>query len=92
LPAVLRFNAAAVPERVAHVGLLLGASAEPLACATAVEELRASLGLPAGLSAKGIQSSHLAVLADKAFGDACHRENPRPCSRDDLLTLYEASL
>src|SRR5450432_354776 len=92
LPAVLRFNAAAVPDRVAHVGLLLGASAQPLACATAVAELRASVGLPAGLSAKGIQSSHLAVLADKAFGDACHRENPRPCSRDDLLTLYEASL
>ena len=92
LPAVLRFNAAAVPERVAHIGLLLGATGEPLACATAVAQLRARLGLAAGLSEVGIQSSHLAVLADKAFADACHGSNPRACTRDDLLTLYEASL
>ena len=92
LPAVLRFNAAAVPDRVSHVGALLGAAEGPLACATAVAELRERLGLARGLAAVGIQSSHLAVLADKAFADACHGSNPRPCTRDDLLTLYEASL
>jgi 4-hydroxybutyrate dehydrogenase len=92
LPAVLRFNAGAVPERVSHVSVLLGGAAEPLACATAVADLRARIGLPTGLSAAGIQSSHLAVLADKAFADACHQCNPRDCTRADLLTLYEASL
>ena len=92
LPAVLRFNAAAVPERVGHVGVLLGANAEPLACATAVAQLRERVGIASGLASQGIQSSHLAVLADKAFADACHQSNPRPCTRDDLLTLYEASL
>jgi 4-hydroxybutyrate dehydrogenase len=89
LPAVLRFNAVAVPDRVS---VLLGGAAEPLACAAAIVELRARLGLPKGLAAAGIQSSHLAALADKAFADACHQSNPRPCTRDDLLTLYEASL
>ena len=92
LPAVLRFNAATVPERVSHVSLLLGGGAEPLACATAVADLRAQLGLPNGLGAMGVQSSHLAVLADKAFADACHQSNPRPTTRADLLKLYEASL
>ena len=92
LPAVLRFNAEAVPERVAHVGLLLGASSDPLSCATAVAQLRERLGLAGRLGVLGIQSSHLAVLADKAFADACHGSNPRACTRDDLLTLYEASL
>src|SRR5450432_956653 len=92
LPAVLRFNAASEPERVAHVSVLLGGAAEPLACASAVVELRAQLGLPSGLAAMGIQSSHLEALADLAYADACHQSNPRPCSRDDLLTLYEASL
>ncbi len=92
LPAVLRFNAAAVPDRVSRVGVLLGASPEPLACATAVGQLRDRLGIPGGLSAHGIQASHLAALADKAFLDACHTCNPRPCTRDDLLTLYEAAL
>jgi alcohol dehydrogenase class IV len=50
------------------------------------------VGIPSGLSAKGIQESHLSVLADKASEDACHRENPRVCSRVDLLTLYRESL
>ncbi|HEY2408143.1 MAG TPA: iron-containing alcohol dehydrogenase [Polyangiaceae bacterium] len=92
LPAVLRFNEAAVPARVAHVGMLLGAEAEPGACARAVEDLRMRVGIPSGLSAKGIQESHLSVLAEKASEDACHRENPRVCSRVDLLTLYRESL
>jgi alcohol dehydrogenase class IV len=72
--------------------VLRGASSEPLACASAVAELRARVGLAAGLGALGIQSSHLALLADKAFADACHSCNPRACTRDDLLTLYQASL
>jgi 4-hydroxybutyrate dehydrogenase len=92
LPAVLRFNAAAAPDRVTRISVLLGAAAEPLACALAVADLRARLGLPSGLAAVGIQSSHLEALADKAFVDACHQSNPRETSRDDLLTLYQASL
>ncbi|HEY4106011.1 MAG TPA: iron-containing alcohol dehydrogenase [Polyangiaceae bacterium] len=92
LPSVLRFNATAVPDRVSRVSILLGGAAAPLACATAVSDLRARVGLPSGLSAVGIQSSHLAALADKAFADACHQCNPRDCTRADLLTLYEASL
>jgi 4-hydroxybutyrate dehydrogenase len=92
LPAVLRFNATAVPERVSRVSVLLGGTSEPLGCATAVADLRARLGLPNGLSAVGIQSSHLDVLADKAFADACHQSNPRDTTRADLLTLYQASL
>jgi 4-hydroxybutyrate dehydrogenase len=92
LPAVLRFNEAAVPARVAHIGMLLGAEAELGACARAVEELRMRVGIPAGLGAKGIEASHLELLATKAFEDACHRENPRSVSRADLLTLYRESL
>jgi alcohol dehydrogenase class IV len=92
LPAVLRFNEAAVPARVAHVAMLLGAEAELGACAHAVEELRVKVGIPSGLGARGIQASHLERLADKAVEDACHRENPRHCSRVDLLTLYQESL
>jgi 4-hydroxybutyrate dehydrogenase len=92
LPAVLDFNQAVVPLRLADVARALGAAAEPAACAEAVRSLRACLGLPSSLSAIGIQSSHLEVLAGKATEDACHRDNPRPCSRADLLTLYQASL
>jgi alcohol dehydrogenase class IV len=50
------------------------------------------LGLPGGLAEVGIGEQHLAALADKAIDDACHRDNPRPCTRDDLFVLYRASL
>jgi alcohol dehydrogenase class IV len=29
------------------------------------------------------------MLADKAFEDGCHQLNPRPCTREDLLALYQ---
>lgn len=92
LPAVLRFNASAAAERLARIAQLLGAASEPLACADAVAALRRRLGLADGLAAVGIQPTHLSRLADLAVADACHTGNPRPCTRDDLLTLYEASL
>jgi alcohol dehydrogenase len=57
-----------------------------------VRELRRRIGLPEGLAAAGVRAEQLTALADKAVDDACHRENPRPCSRADLLTLYQASM
>lgn len=88
LPAVLRFNREVTPERVRDVGVLLGGGD----AATEVEALRERVGLPRGLRVADIREEHLAALADKAIADACHRSNPRPCSRDDLLSLYQASL
>lgn len=92
LPAVVDFNETTIPERVLHVALLLGAEAEPGACATALRALRAALGLPSGLAQVPIDAELLPSLADQAVADGCHLENPRPCTRDDLLHLYQASL
>ncbi len=91
LPAVMDFNEEAVPERVLHVALLLGGEAERGSCSQALRELRAAIGLPSGLGEAGVRKEQLEKLADKAFADACHQSNPRPCSRDDLLALYRAS-
>jgi len=92
LPAVLAFNEEAALERVLHLSLLMGGEAELGGAAAAVRGLRARLGLPGGLAAEGVKPDVLGKLADKAFQDACHRSNPRPCSRDDLLGLYRASM
>ncbi|HEY6725104.1 MAG TPA: iron-containing alcohol dehydrogenase [Polyangiaceae bacterium] len=92
LPAVIEFNAAAVPEKVLHVGLLLGGEAAPGACRARLVALRASVGLPSGLAAAGIGEAALEKLSRLAFLDACHQSNPRPCSEADLLALYRASL
>lgn len=89
LPAVLSFNTSAVPERVRRVGALLGDEADAV---KAVAGLRARVGINGGLASSGVREEHLLPLARKAFDDACHRGNPRPCTEADLLELYRASL
>jgi len=97
LPAVLDFNRAAVPERIAEIAQHLGVRAgdeSTLAfeCAGAVRALRKSIGLPADLRSQGVEEGQLPRLAALAFADSCHELNPRRCSEDDLLALYKASL
>ena len=92
LPAVIEFNASPVPEKVLHVGLLLGGEAAPGACQARLVALRQAVGLPAGLAAVGVGEAALEKLSALAFQDACHQSNPRPCSQSDLLALYRASL
>jgi alcohol dehydrogenase class IV len=90
LPAVVDFNASAVPERLARVRAALGAEGESLS--DALRQLRAAVGLPGGLAKEGVTLADLDKLADKAIEDACHRNNPRPVTRDDLRKLYGESL
>lgn len=97
LPAVLDFNRAAIPKKIAHVARILGTrgdDVETLAfeCSGAVHALRKRCHLPDGLAAAGVTDEQLVPLAPLALEDACHRNNPRPCTREDLLALYRASL
>lgn len=91
LPAVVEWNGDVVGERLADVSQIFGGAPSAKGCAEALRALRAELGLPNGLGAASIPKDSLPKLADLAFQDACHTCNPRPCSRDDLLKLYEAS-
>ncbi len=96
LPAVLDFNRVAIPERIAEVARQLGVrgsdeSTLSFECAGAIRALRKSIGLPANLHSQGIAEGDLPRLAALAFTDPCHRQNPRPCSEDDLLSLYKSS-
>jgi alcohol dehydrogenase class IV len=91
LPAVIEFNAEVAGDRLARVAAVLGGEASAAGCAAALRSLRAKIGLPEGLGQAGVTRDKLNALADLAFQDACHQSNPRACSRDDLLRLYEAS-
>ncbi len=90
LPAVVDFNNAAVPDRVERVRRVLDLTSTSLS--NALRALREKIGLPSGLAAEGVTKADIPKLADKALEDACHRSNPRPCTRDDLVKLYELSL
>jgi 4-hydroxybutyrate dehydrogenase len=98
LPAVMRFNlnpAAAHYARLAGIfGLNLHAMSELEAATEAVAlvaALNARLGLPTRLRDCGVPEAGLEALAGKAFADACHKTNVRPCTQADLLELYRES-
>jgi alcohol dehydrogenase class IV len=92
LPAVVDFNQAATgsPERLERVRSLLAPAAKT--CGDALRALRKRVALPEGLRSEGVSENDIPALSGKAFEDACHRSNPRPVTREDLATLYRASL
>jgi alcohol dehydrogenase class IV len=91
LPAVCEFNAVVASARLARVSALLGRDEGADECADAVRALRARVGLPGSLQKAGVPREKLDLMADLAFQDACHQNNPRPCTREDLRRLYERS-
>jgi alcohol dehydrogenase class IV len=97
LPAVMEFNRAAAGARLARAAIAMGedgrASDPDLAAAAVarVRRLSAELGLPARLRDAGVVEADLPRIAAKAFQDASHQTNPRPCTEADLLGLARAS-
>jgi len=54
--------------------------------------LNRELELPLHLRELGVQQSHIETLADLAFADFCHPNNPKPVSREDFRKLYIEAL
>lgn len=97
LPAVLDFNRTAATIRIARIARILGVKGkdiETLAfeCSGKVRALRDELGIPNGLAAAGVTEDQVVELAPLAHADACHALNPRTCTKDDMLSLYRASM
>jgi alcohol dehydrogenase class IV len=55
-------------------------------------ELNAKIGIPHRLREIGVKPEHVSSLADLAFADFAHPNNPKPVSRNDFKTLYEKAL
>jgi alcohol dehydrogenase class IV len=55
-------------------------------------ELNTKVNIPHKLSAIGVKEEHLETLADLAFADFAHPNNPKPVSRADFRALYGEAL
>ena len=55
-------------------------------------ELNKRINIPSRLREIGVESKHIETLADLAFADFAHPNNPKPVSRNDFKTLYETAL
>ncbi len=97
LPFVMEFNlghaAAALAEAAVALGEPPSADQDHLA-RRAVERVRAlagAAGIPSRLRDAGVKDSQLPLLAEKAYEDASHLANPRPCQPADLAALLHAA-
>jgi alcohol dehydrogenase class IV len=97
LPAVLDFNRTATTMRIARIARILGVKGKDVdtlafECSGKVRALRKELGLPNGLREADVSDEQLPELAALAYADVIHQSNPRTCTKDDMLSLYRASL
>lgn len=94
LPPVLKFNAAAAPDKMARIALAMGLGEDKSAAAIAdaVAGLNRGFGLPANLAEMGVSKDHLPRLIRDATADMASATNPRPVSPGDYEALFLESL
>lgn len=90
LPAVLRFNAPQVADKLPalRTAMGIGSHDDP---AEHLRRLNARLGLPSGLSQMGVRKDHLHAIAGLALEDHCHATNARQASLADYVSILEES-
>jgi hypothetical protein len=88
LPAVLRFNAGHVGDKLGRIARAMGLPAGA-DVADAIALLNQRLGLPPGLRSMGVPHEALPGIATAAPKDHCHATNPRTASVEDYLALLE---
>lgn len=91
LPHVLRFNAAACPEKLDQLAAKIGLRSG-LDLPDALTVFNREIGLPARLSEMGVAQSDLEALPEKALRDHCTPTNPAPLSVESCRALYQAAL
>lgn len=82
MPAVLRFNRAAIGDKWERLTAFFGQAPDQ-----AIAELNRSIGIPAGLGALGVTEDMMRHVAVEALGDHCHATNPRTPTADDYLAI-----
>lgn len=55
-------------------------------------DLNSKINIPHKLSDIGVKNEHIETLADLAFADFAHPNNPKPVSREDFKQLYLTAL
>jgi alcohol dehydrogenase class IV len=92
LPFVMRFNLPARHNQFATIARLLGEAEEADRAITAVERLRADVGIPLRLRDLNVRPEQLRPFAEKAVGiRRILRVNPRPVTVDDAESILRAA-
>ena len=88
LPYAMAFNSQAVPARFKVMATTIGTND----FIGWIEDLKQRIDIPRKLSDVGVEASQIEPLAEIAFADTCHLNNPRPVSQEELMMLYRQAL
>ncbi len=90
LPAAMRFNLSAEPERFLRMARVVKPGAmDGQEFVDWIVALSESIGIPASLADLGVKSDNLDPLVAVAIKDGCHPLNPRPVAEADFYAIYQ---
>jgi alcohol dehydrogenase len=92
MPACLRFNRAAIEDKIGAVAAYLGIAGGFDGFAARVDELNALFAFPTGLAAMGVTVDRIPALAAMAVEDPSASGNPVPMTVDNTSALFRAAL
>ncbi len=93
LPYGMRFNISGFEDKFRKIARTMELKEETgAAVVDRLFALNRELNLPVRLRDAGVKQEHIETLADLAFADFCHPNNPKPVSREDFLKLYKEGL
>jgi alcohol dehydrogenase class IV len=99
LPAVMRFNSIAAPEKFARIARAFDMPLKGLTpmqragrAVEAVEALMCDVGFQRGIERHGVRRAHIPDLADSAMQAArLWNNNPRQAGREQVCAIFEAA-
>ncbi len=93
LPYGMRYNIGGCEGKFRKIARVMELSSENGdAVVERLFELNRELGLPTRLRDAGVKPEHIETLADLAFADFAHPNNPKPVGREDFKKLYSEAL
>ncbi len=93
IPYGMKFNIAGFEDKFRRIARTLELKEETgEAVVNYLFDLNAKVDIPHKLKDIGVKEEHLDTLADLAFADFAHPNNPKPVSRKDFRQLYAEAL
>ena len=92
MPMVLDFNRPAIEARMARAAAYLGIAGGFDGFRARIVELRAGLGIPAGLAAMGVEETRLDEMTALALSDPSCGGNPVAMTAENTRALYAACM
>ena len=99
LPYTMAFNKDAATDQLRDLAAAFGVNIHALspeeaaqAAIDQVAQLCKDIGIPSHLREVNVKAEMIPNLAQQAMVDQCHLTNPRPCTEQDMINLYQQAL